>query len=414
MSVDRTRKDEILDTAARLFASSGMRTSLKQIADACGILPGSLYHHFESKDAIVVALIERYRTALDEVAEQALAQHEAPDAPPVPDQLLALSTAIATGAARHRAAMLQGFYDPHSGASAELVRVAQRSPLAVETAMLELLRAGRTTGYIRAGIDLPTLAERLCQTMLYLGIAVQPDVRGADRLPELRCRIMLEGVAVDAPTDAALDRSKAFAAAQEVVSTWDKAELEEDERFVQLRTAARREFGRKGFEATTVRDIAAAAGMSTGSVYRLVGSKDELLTSIMGSFPARVQAGWRRVLATEATAVEKLDALMWIDVNVVDHFSDEYNIQLSWLRESPPSTSDVGQNFVTLMRDLKALLAEGKRAGELAVPGPSADMRAWALFDPMWMHEGIVRRVGAADALKLGRDSVVRGAAQRP
>ena len=44
MSGDGGRRAEILDTAARLFASSGMRTSLKQIADACGILPGSLYH----------------------------------------------------------------------------------------------------------------------------------------------------------------------------------------------------------------------------------------------------------------------------------------------------------------------------------------------------------------------------------
>ena len=69
VSVDGARRTEILETAARLFASSGMRTSLKQIADACGILPGSLYHHFDSKEAIVVELIERYRIDLDEVAE---------------------------------------------------------------------------------------------------------------------------------------------------------------------------------------------------------------------------------------------------------------------------------------------------------------------------------------------------------
>jgi Bacterial regulatory proteins, tetR family len=46
VSVDGERKTEILETAATLFASSGLRTSLKEIADACGILPGSLYHHF--------------------------------------------------------------------------------------------------------------------------------------------------------------------------------------------------------------------------------------------------------------------------------------------------------------------------------------------------------------------------------
>jgi hypothetical protein len=34
-----TRRDEILLAAATLFAASGVRTSLKDIADACGILP---------------------------------------------------------------------------------------------------------------------------------------------------------------------------------------------------------------------------------------------------------------------------------------------------------------------------------------------------------------------------------------
>jgi hypothetical protein len=36
------------------------------------------------------------------------------------------------------------------------------------------------------------------------------------------------------------------------------------------------------------------------------------------------------------------------------------------------------------------------------------------LFDPMWMHENIVRKVGARAALTLGRESVLRGAAHRP
>src|SRR5678815_817596 len=72
--VDTARRTEILDTAASLIASSGMRTSLKEIADACGILPGSLYHHFDSKEAILVELIERYYDDLDAIAKDTLAR----------------------------------------------------------------------------------------------------------------------------------------------------------------------------------------------------------------------------------------------------------------------------------------------------------------------------------------------------
>src|SRR4051812_50172197 len=67
-----TRRTEILETAATLIASSGLRTSLQEIADAAGILPGSLYHHFESKEAILVELVRRYYADLDRVGNAAL------------------------------------------------------------------------------------------------------------------------------------------------------------------------------------------------------------------------------------------------------------------------------------------------------------------------------------------------------
>src|SRR5262249_7489060 len=153
------------------------------------------------------------------------------------------------------------------------------------------------------------------------------------------CRILLEGVALDAPDDAALDRSPAMHAANRIVETWDRADDEEDERLVALRAAARTAFGRTGYDATTVRDIAALSGLSTGPVYRLVGSKEELLASIMKAFSARVRLAWHTVLSSESTAVEKLDALLWTNINVVDRFRDEYSIQLAWLRASPPRTA---------------------------------------------------------------------------
>ena len=120
--------------------------------------------------------------------------------------------------------------------------------------------------------------------MLHISLGVLNNGRGAEHVALIRCRIQLEGVALRPPDDATLDRSAAFQAAQETLDSWDKPDDDEDERFAMLRAVARTEFGRRGHEATTVRDIASAAGLSTGSVYRLIGSKDELLSSIMRSF----------------------------------------------------------------------------------------------------------------------------------
>ncbi len=71
-AVDATRRTEILKTANSVIATSGLRTSLQQIADAAGILAGSLYHHFESKEAILVELTRRYHADLDRIGELAL------------------------------------------------------------------------------------------------------------------------------------------------------------------------------------------------------------------------------------------------------------------------------------------------------------------------------------------------------
>ncbi|EOM74510.1 TetR/AcrR family transcriptional regulator [Rhodococcus rhodnii] len=57
------RRAELLDIAAGLFADRGVRaTTVRDIADAAGILSGSLYHHFDSKESMVDEIL---RTFLD-------------------------------------------------------------------------------------------------------------------------------------------------------------------------------------------------------------------------------------------------------------------------------------------------------------------------------------------------------------
>ena len=49
-----TRRDELLELAAAMMAERGLRaTTVRDIADAAGILSGSLYHHFSSKEEMV-------------------------------------------------------------------------------------------------------------------------------------------------------------------------------------------------------------------------------------------------------------------------------------------------------------------------------------------------------------------------
>ncbi len=407
-----TRRTEILQTAASLIASSGLRTSLQEIADAAGILPGSLYHHFESKEAILIELIRRYQDDLDHIGRSAQARLDEPDTRPVSEKIIELGSAIANCAVQHRAALQMSFYEGPS-ADPELMKLTRQRPTAIQEAMLHTLRAGRWSGYIKPDIDLPTLADRICQTMMQVGLDVMRHNSSADQVAGVLCRIILQGLAAQPPTDAALDRSNALAAASEVVATWaGDGDADPGDKAAHVRTVARTEFGRKGYEVTTIRDIAAAAGLGTGTVYRVIGSKDELLASIMRSFGKKVEAGWVSVLRSDAAPIEKLDALSWVNVNALSQFSDEFRIQLAWMRQSPP-TANPGWSYATRLRQMKSLLSEGIRSGELRIDAPSTAMLARAVIGVQWIPENILRAVGIRAALVHARDTVLRGVAVR-
>ena len=60
-----TRREELLQIAGALFAQRGFKnTTVRDIADAAGILSGSLYHHFDSKESMVDELLSSFQTAL--------------------------------------------------------------------------------------------------------------------------------------------------------------------------------------------------------------------------------------------------------------------------------------------------------------------------------------------------------------
>jgi AcrR family transcriptional regulator len=413
MSSDGGRRAEILETAAGLFASSGLRVSLQEIADACGILPGSLYHHFDSKEAIVLELVRRYRHDLDEVAAEALRTQKGSDGETVEDQIVSFGRAIAACGVRHRAALLLTLYEPPTVLGGELAELARHAPRAIETAMRELLERARASGVVRPQVDLSLLSDRMCQSMLHVGVGVSHVTPGAERVPELRLHVLLHGIARRTAPDDVLDASAPIQAVEKMVAGWGEALDDGDERIAHLQRVAREEFGRRGFEATTIRDIAAAAGLSTGTVYRSFRSKDELLLSIMRTYSDQARSAWTAALGAEGSYLERLDALMCANIHLIERFSDEFRIQLAWLRQRPPTTPDLGRWFTWHLRQVKAVLAGGTQAGQFQLSGAPADIRARCVYEAIVVPPSIVNAVGARPAQSLARETVLRGALVR-
>lgn len=71
------QREHILDVALRLMAEQGAgATSMRQLAKACGLQVAAIYHYFDSKDALLAAVIDERRYG-DRMA----------DPPPIPADL---------------------------------------------------------------------------------------------------------------------------------------------------------------------------------------------------------------------------------------------------------------------------------------------------------------------------------------
>jgi AcrR family transcriptional regulator len=79
MTEVQDRRGLILASAAEMFARKGIgATTVREIADAVGVLSGSLYHYFESKDAIVEEILTGYLDAIQARYADVLASTKSP------------------------------------------------------------------------------------------------------------------------------------------------------------------------------------------------------------------------------------------------------------------------------------------------------------------------------------------------
>ena len=63
-----TKLEHIRDTAAGLFARDGFsRTSMAELAAACGVSKALLYHYFDSKEALLFDILQAYLGDLEKV-----------------------------------------------------------------------------------------------------------------------------------------------------------------------------------------------------------------------------------------------------------------------------------------------------------------------------------------------------------
>ena len=77
--IEHPRRERLIELAARVFNQKGYETaSLREICEAAGILPGSMYHHFRSKEDLFATLHAEGFRQVSEAVDRALKERSTP------------------------------------------------------------------------------------------------------------------------------------------------------------------------------------------------------------------------------------------------------------------------------------------------------------------------------------------------
>lgn len=122
-------------------------------------------------------------------------------------------------------------------------------------------------------------------------------------------------------------------------------------------------FGQKGYAATSTRELAAALGIQSASLYHHIGSKDDLLFRVCANSIARVRASAEQAVASEPDPVAAIRAVIAAHVRTSLADQDAHATMLSELR----ALGDERRAEAVALRDeYEALVREAVAAAQAA------------------------------------------------
>lgn len=186
-----SRRQQLLTIAAGLFAEKGFRnTTVRDIADAAGILSGSLYHHFDSKESMVDEILQTFQEELFGQYDEILASEA--DARTKLERAVRVSFE-AIDQHPHEVAIFQNDAD-HLGTFERFGYLADRNAQSRQV-WVTLIEQGIASGALRADLDV-TLTYRFIRDTVWVAVRWYRPGGGLTHIDvaDQYVRILLDGI----------------------------------------------------------------------------------------------------------------------------------------------------------------------------------------------------------------------------
>ncbi|MGA2825140.1 MAG: TetR/AcrR family transcriptional regulator [Streptosporangiaceae bacterium] len=188
------RRAQMVQLAGELFAQKGYRaTTVREIADAAGILSGSLYYHFDSKESIGDEILSSFMNAVLADYRAAVASGGSPRV--VIEQIVRSTSRTLT---RHRAALAMLESDWNYFTSQPRFGYLRKSLGEIERTWVTQLELGQQAGLFRADLN-AKLTYRLLRDVLWIPAQWrQAGGFSTDQVADGFLRLLFDGISAPA------------------------------------------------------------------------------------------------------------------------------------------------------------------------------------------------------------------------
>jgi len=191
------------------------------------------------------------------------------------------------------------------------------------------------------------------------------------------------------------------------------------EKLTRIRAAARALFAKRGFEATTARDVCERAGIGTGTLFLYVRDKRELLFLTFEEDARRIFAEGSAAAAKERDLVDQLMAIFgrFIAYYARDPAHAKALVQELFFREHDPER--MGRLTLEFGAHVAELVARAQSRGELRADlapmlAANALFAHYAYWMQGWLGAALTSREGAEAGLRRSLELQLDGLRARP
>ena len=132
----------------------------------------------------------------------------------------------------------------------------------------------------------------------------------------------------------------------------------------EISNCAARLFRKKGYKATSMRDIADAMDMKAASLYNHISSKEELFCELLLKMAHHFTKGMTDILEASLSTSEKLERVILLHVKLTIEHTDAISLVAGeWVHLPQSALNESITHRETYEKEFRAIINQGKKEG---------------------------------------------------